>query len=180
MRQNLILLIFFFFSLPIFGQEEQPHFSDLVPYVTTPEDVIDEILKLAEVNNSDILIDLGSGDGRIPIRAAQKFGIKALGVEIDADLIKQSKQNAKDAGVSDLVEFEQGDLFGMDFSEATVVILYLFPDINEKLMPRLKAMKSGTRIVSHKYPIGDWKPEKILEFESEEGRIHKLLFFRVP
>lgn len=179
MRLQIFMLLFILFSLPILGQEK-PHFSDLVPYVTTPENVIDEILKLAEVSNSDVLIDLGSGDGRIPIRAAEKFGIKTLGVEIDADLIELSIQNANEAEVSHLVKFDQGDLFAMDFSEATVVVLYLFPDINEKLMPKLKAMKSGTRIVSHKYPIGDWEPDKSIEVKSEEGRIHKLMLWIVP
>ncbi len=180
MRIRLLLSIVFLWSLQSLGQQEQPHFSDLVPYVTTPLDVIDEILALAEVDSTDVLIDLGSGDGRIPIRAAQKFGIKAIGVEIDADLIKQSELNAKEVGVSGLVKFEQGDLFAMDFSEATVVVLYLFPDINEKLMPRLKSLDSGTRIVSHKYPIGDWKPEKTVLVNSLDGKEHTLLFWKVP
>src|SRR5213078_4351665 len=123
-----------------------------VIFVPTPQEVVDEMLKLAGVKKGDVLYDLGSGDGRIPVTAAKKFGIRAVGVDIDPQRIEEAKENAKKNGVAKLVEFRNEDLFRTRFSEATVVTLYLLPDLNVKLRPRLLAeLKPGTRVVSHQF-----------------------------
>jgi ubiquinone/menaquinone biosynthesis C-methylase UbiE len=115
---------------------------------------------MANVGPDDFLIDLGSGDGRIPITAAKKFGIRAMGVDLNPARIAESNANAKEAGVNDKVEFKQGDLFQQDISKATVLTMYLLPDVNMKLRPKiLKDLKPGTRVVSHAFSMGDWTPE---------------------
>jgi len=130
-----------------------------IHYVPTSNGVAEAMLKLAKTTSSDVVYDLGSGDGRIPIAAAKKFGAKGVGVEIDADLIKKSNQNARKAGVADRVQFLQQDLFKTDLSEATVVTLYLSNSINFRLRSSLQQLKPGTRIVSHRFTFGDWKPD---------------------
>jgi len=130
-----------------------------IHYVPTSNGVAEAMLKLAHTTASDVVYDLGSGDGRIPIAAAKKFGARAVGVEIDADLIKQSNRNAQKAGVADRVRFVQQDLFKTDLAEATVVTLYLSNSINFRLRSRLEQLKPGTRIVSHRFTFGDWKPD---------------------
>jgi ribosomal protein L11 methylase PrmA len=128
------------------------------------------------VGKGDVVYDLGSGDGRIAIAAAKKFGIKAVGIDIDPQRISEANENARKAGVSHLVEFRQEDLFKADFREATVVTLYLLPDLNVKLRPRLwEELKPGTRIVSHQFDMGSWKPEKRLE---SNGRL--VYFWTIP
>ena len=135
-----------------------------VIYVPTPYEVVDEMLQLAGVKKGDVLYDLGSGDGRIPVTAAKKFGIRAVGIDIDPTRIEEAKENAKRNGVTKLVEFRNEDLFRTRFGEATVVTLYLLPDLNVKLRPRLLAeLKPGSRIVSHQFDMGTWKPEKRVE-----------------
>ncbi len=135
-----------------------------VIFVPTPHEVVDDMLRLANVRKGDILYDLGSGDGRIAIAAAKKYGIRAVGIEIDPERIREANENAKKAGVASLVEFRQEDLFKADFKEATVITLYLLPDLNVKLRPRLwEELRPGTRIVSHQFDMGTWKPEKRLE-----------------
>lgn len=135
-----------------------------VMYVPTPEATVDAMLKLAEVRAGDVLYDLGSGDGRIPIAAAKQFGIRAVGIEIDPQLVSEAKANAKAAGVADKVTFRREDLFQADIREATVVTLYLLPRLNEQLMPKLlRDLKPGTRIVSHVFPMGSWKPEQTID-----------------
>ena len=146
-----------------------------VIYVPTPQVVVDEMLKLAGVHKGDVLYDLGSGDGRIPVTAAKRFGIRAVGIDIDPERIREAADNAKRAGVTALVEFRREDLFTADFSEASVVTLYLLPELNERLMPRLLELKPGTRIVSHQFDMGDWKPDKRLELD---GRT--IYLWRVP
>jgi tRNA G37 N-methylase Trm5 len=136
-----------------------------VVFVPTPEEVVERMLQVAKVNSNDVLYDLGSGDGRIPITAVKKYGVKrAVGIDIDPQRIKEANENAKKAGVTDKVEFRQQDLFESDFSEATVVTLYLLPELNVKLRSQLfKQLKPGTRIVSHAFDMGDWKPEQTLD-----------------
>jgi ribosomal protein L11 methylase PrmA len=132
-----------------------------VPYVPTPEPVVDAMLKLAQVKRGDVLYDLGSGDGRIVIAAAKRYGVRGTGVDIDPRRIDEANANARKAGVAKLVRFVNRDLFEVDFSEATVVTLYLLPRINLQLRPKLLAeLKPGTRIVSHGFDMGDWKPEQ--------------------
>src|SRR5580765_1453049 len=130
-----------------------------IHYVPTSNGVAEAMLKLANTTSADVVYDLGSGDGRIPIAAAKKFGARGVGVEIDAELIKQSNRNARKAGVADRVRFLQQDLFKTDLSEATVVTLYLSNSINFRLRSRLEQLKPGTRIVSHRFTFGDWKPD---------------------
>jgi Methyltransferase domain len=139
-----------------------------VPYVPTPQSVVDTMLKVAKVGKNDVLYDLGSGDGRIVVTAAQKFGTQGVGIDIDPERIAEANQNAQKAGVSDRVKFVQQDLFNTDLSKATVVTLYLLPDVNLKLRPKLfKELKPGTRIVSHAFDMGDWKPQQTLNVDGK-------------
>lgn len=147
-------------AAPAAAQSRQPD----VIFVPTPQDLVEDMLRLADVKKGDVLYDLGSGDGRIPITAARKYGVRGVGIDIDPERIKEALDNARKAGVTKLVEFRLEDLFQTNFREATVVTLYLLPDLNMKLRPRLLAeLKPGTRIVSHQFDMGDWKPEKKLK-----------------
>jgi len=137
-----------------------------VPYVPTPQVVVDEMLRLANVGPEDFVIDLGCGDGRIPVTAAAYFGARALGVDIDPGRIAESHANAKAAGVTGRVEFLNRNLFDLDISRATVVTMYLLPDINLKLRPRLfETLKPGTRVLSHDFSMGDWKPDRVVSVQ---------------
>jgi ubiquinone/menaquinone biosynthesis C-methylase UbiE len=126
------------------------------------------MLQVAKVGKNNVLYDLGSGDGRIVNTAAQKFGTRGVGIDINPERIKEANENAQKAGVIDRVKFIQQDLFNTDFSEATVVTLYLLPEVNAKLRPKLlKELKPGSRIVSHAFDMGDWKPQQILNVEGK-------------
>jgi SAM-dependent methyltransferase len=131
-----------------------------VPFITTPDNVTLEMLRLANVGPGDHVIDLGSGDGRIVILAARRFNATGLGVEIVPDLVRKSISNAQAAGVADRVSFSEQDLFKTDLSAATVVTMYLLPDVNLQLRPALLSLKPGTRLVSHDWDMGDWKPDQ--------------------
>lgn len=131
-----------------------------VPFVISPPAVTEAMLKLARVGPNDFVIDLGSGDGRIVILAAKKHGARGLGVEIDPRLVAESRANAQKAGVAAQVEFRNEDLFKTDLARATVITMYLLPDVNMLLRPRLLALKPGTRIVSHDWHMGDWGPDE--------------------
>lgn len=131
-----------------------------VPFVVTPDNVTQAMLELARVGPGDHVIDLGSGDGRIVITAARRFGASGLGVEIDPALVAKSIENARKAGVEAKAKFVEQDLFKTDLAPATVVTLYLLPDVNLKLRPALLALKAGTRVVSHDWDMGDWKPDR--------------------
>ena len=134
-----------------------------VHYVPTPDAVVEAMLDVANVSASDVLYDLGSGDGRIPIAAASRFGTRGVGIELDPDLVEVANENRRRAGVEDKVVFVQGDLFEQDLSAATVITLYLLPQLNMKLRPTLLKLKPGTRIVSHDFGMGDWKPDRTLK-----------------
>ena len=135
-----------------------------VIYVPTPQPVVDAMLELAGVNSNDVLSDLGSGDGRIPVTAAKKFGIRAVGIDINPVRIREANANAEKAGVTELVTFREEDLFEADISEASVVTLYLLQSLNVRLRPKLLSeLKPGTRIVSHAFRMGDWEPEQTRE-----------------
>lgn len=168
---GLVLTLLFTWGDPAFGAapgragagliaQEGSNTPD-VPYVPTPQEVVDEMLKLGGVKKGDVVYDLGCGDGRIVITAAKKFGARGTGVDIDPERIEEAKQNAREAGVTDRVRFLQQNLFDADIREATVVTLYLLPSVNLKLRPKLQHdLKPGTRVVSHSFDMGDWKPDK--------------------
>jgi SAM-dependent methyltransferase len=140
-----------------------------VIYVPTPQNVVDAMLKMANVTAKDVVYDLGSGDGRIPITAAQKYGARGVGIDINPERIKEANANLAKANVGDKVRFLNQDLFETDLSPATVITLYLLPSLNQKLIPKLKALKPGTRIVSHSFDMGtEWPPEKT---EDVQGRM---------
>lgn len=150
----------------------------LAPYLPTPDDVVDRMLRLAAVVPSDVVYDLGSGDGRILIAAARQFGARGVGLEIDPALIAQSRQAAIAAGVADRVEFRLQDVMTADISEATVVTIYLLAASNARLQPRLAALRPGSRIVTHQYPIGTWEPARVETFTDAAGRARTLLLYR--
>ena len=132
-----------------------------VIYYPTPPETVAEMLRLANIQSGDLLYDLGSGDGRIPIAAAKQFGIRAVGIEIDPKLITAAESNARTAGVDQLVRFRNEDMFRIDVSEATIVTLYLSEKINVLLRPKLlRELRPGSRIISHDFRMGDWKPEQ--------------------
>jgi SAM-dependent methyltransferase len=138
-------------------------FSDTdVPFIITPDNVTLEMLKLANVGPKDYVLDLGSGDGRIVILAAKRFGARGLGVEIVPDLVRQSNANARAAGVADRAEFREQDLFKTDLSAASAITMYLLPEVNLQLRPALLALKPGTRLVSHDWDMGDWQPDQTI------------------
>jgi SAM-dependent methyltransferase len=157
-------------------QERRPVRTPDIHFVATRQPVADAMLKLARVTASDVVYDLGSGDGRIVVTAAQKYGARSVGVEIDPKLVAVSRQIALEGGVADRTRFIEGDLFKADLSEATVVTLYLSNTVNMRLEPKLKReLKSGVRIVSQRFPIGNWTPEASIEFEGE-----RLFLWTVP
>jgi SAM-dependent methyltransferase len=132
-----------------------------VKYVPSPQSVVDAMLQIAHVTAADIVYDLGSGDGRIPITAAQRYGARAVGVELEPRLVAEASDNAKKAGVAGRVWFVNQDLFETDFSDATVVTLFLMPRLNQQLIPKLKALRPGARVVSHMWDMGpDWPPDQ--------------------
>jgi SAM-dependent methyltransferase len=145
--------------------------QDEVPFVTTPDNVTLAMLELAGVGASDHVIDLGSGDGRIVINAARRFGASGLGVEIVGDLVRSSRDNARRAGVAERVEFLEQDLFLTDLDRASVITMYLLPAVNLQLRPRLLALKPGTRIVSHDWDMGDWTPDRSRRVSAPEKKI---------
>jgi len=139
------------------------------PYVTTPPPVVDAMLKLAGTRKTDVVYDLGCGDGRIVIAAAKQYGARGVGVDINPELIQQARANAKREGVESLVRFTARDVFEMDFREATVVMLYLLPDMHRKLSPRLQQdLRPGARIVTHTFDLGDWKPHQTQNVNGEQ------------
>jgi precorrin-6B methylase 2 len=156
--------------------------QSLAPYIPTPEDVVDRMLVLAEVRRDDVVIDLGCGDGRIPIRAAQKYGARAIGVDIDPQRIAESRANARAAGVEHLTEFRVEDALATDLSKASVVTLYLFSSANLMLRPRLQQqLRPGSRVVSHAFSMGpDWPADKLDTFISARGDAITLYLWRIP
>ncbi|MFW6140457.1 MAG: SAM-dependent methyltransferase [Acidobacteriota bacterium] len=151
-----------------------------VPYVPTPMAVAAEIFRLAAIKQGDVLLDLGCGDGRIPITAALQYGIKGYGVDLNPERIRESRENAKEAGVEHLVEFYEQDLYETDLTKASVITLYLLPSVNLKLRPKiLKETKPGTRIISHDFNMSEWSPDKdSMVFADEET--HVVYYWIVP
>ena len=150
------------------AQNGPPKHAPDVPYVPSPNAVVDAMLKLADVKKSDTVYDLGCGDGRIVIAAAKDYGAHGVGVDINPERIQEARENAKKARVESLVKFEENDLFDADIHDATVVTLYLLPNVNIRLRPKLlRDLKPGTRVVSHSFDLDEWKPDKE---ESVDGR----------
>ena len=164
------------------GRSQQANAQDtnfdgkkIVPFVPSPQEVVDKMVEMAGVKKGDVVYDMGSGDGRIVIAAAKK-GARAIGFEIDGDLVKESRENIRKAGVQNLAEIRQQDILTVDFSPASVVTMYLLPDVNLKLKPNLLSqLKPGSRIVSHSFDMGDWKADKV---ERVDGRT--IYFWTIP
>jgi SAM-dependent methyltransferase len=145
---------------PRVAQAQDLESKKIVPFVPTPQEVVDKMIELAGVKKGDVVYDLGSGDGRIVITAAKK-GARAVGFDVDGDLVKESRENIRKAGVQELAEIRQQDILTVDLSGASVVTMYLLPDVNLKLRPNvLSQMRPGSRVVSHAFDMGDWKPDK--------------------
>lgn len=139
-----------------------------VPYVATPNKTVRGMLELANVTKRDTVYDLGSGDGRIPVTAAQRYGAHGVGIEIKPSLVDRARKNAKLSGVNDKVEFRQGDIFEANFSEATVVTMYLFPEVNLKLRPMLfEQLEPGTPVVSHSFDMNGWEPDSTVRVNND-------------
>jgi SAM-dependent methyltransferase len=141
-------------------QSQDLESKKIVPFVPTPQEVVDKMIELAGVKKGDTVYDLGSGDGRIVITAAKK-GARAVGFDVDGSLVKESRENIRKAGVQNLAEIRQQDILTVDLSPASVVTMYLLPDVNLKLKPNLLSqLKPGSRVVSHAFDMGDWQPDK--------------------
>jgi hypothetical protein len=156
-----------------------------VPYVPTPQEVVERMLEIAKVGPHDYLIDLGSGDGRIVVTAARKYGTRGFGVDLNPERIRESNENASRAGVADKVAFYQRDLFETSLAEATVITMYLLPRVNIELRPKLLELRPGTRLVSHDFDMGDWKPDNYIKIDAPDkyggaGGSSEIYFWVVP
>ena len=159
-------------------QENDP---SLAPYVVTPPEVVEEMLRLAEVGKDDLVYDLGSGDGRIVITAARRYGARGAGFELEPDLVRRAREDARRAGVDGLAEFHQQDVMTVDLTPATVVTIYLSREANLLLRPRLVSqLRPGSRVVSHDFDMGDWSPVRVLRLRDDSGREHSLFLWRIP
>jgi cyclopropane fatty-acyl-phospholipid synthase-like methyltransferase len=179
-RRLILILAILVTTVVVPAQGQQALRSPDVIFVPTPQEVVDAMLKLAKVTKNDVIYDLGSGDGRIPITAAKTYGARGVGIDIDPQRIKEATENLKTAGVGDRVKFLNQDLFTTDISEATVVTLYLLPSLNVKLIPKLnKELKPGTRIVSHAFDMSsDGTERKPRETLNVNGRT--VYFWTIP
>jgi protein-L-isoaspartate O-methyltransferase len=161
---------------------EAPSFTQTLdaPYVPTPPEIVAEMLRGTRVGTGDVVYDLGSGDGRIVLAAVRDFGARGVGIELDAALVQKSRDAASTLGVADRATFIWKDIFDVDLSPATVVTIYLFPEVNARLVPKLmRELRPGSRVVSHEYPLGDWPPERWIQVTSTV-RKHTLRFWTVP
>ncbi|MBX9810428.1 MAG: class I SAM-dependent methyltransferase [Burkholderiales bacterium] len=171
-------------SLTALSATAQDGKGDVV-YVPTPQVVVEEMLEMAKVGPSDFIIDLGSGDGRIVITAAKKFGARGFGVDLDAYLLKKARESARREGVAERAQFVEQNLFEADLSHATVITSYLLPEMNEKLRPKLLALKPGTRVVTHDYDMGEWHPDEQKTLDVPEKQVGDpgksyIFFYIVP
>jgi ubiquinone/menaquinone biosynthesis C-methylase UbiE len=176
-----IVPVLFCLSLALVPSYQAAQHKQLdVPFVPTKYPVVDEMLKMANVQKTDIVYDLGCGDGRLVIGAAQKYGARGVGIDIDPERIKESKDNAAKAGVSNLVQFLEQDLFQTDFHEATVMTLYLLSSVNRRLRPKLlQELKPGTRVVSHDFDMDEWKPDQSSEVLADDIS-HDVFLWIIP
>ncbi|HXG51724.1 MAG TPA: methyltransferase domain-containing protein [candidate division Zixibacteria bacterium] len=166
-------------TLPVRAQSGDQE-GKIVPYVPTPQEVVERMLELAGVKKGDVVYDLGSGDGRIVVTAAKKYGVRAVGFEIDPERIKESQENIRKAGVGHLVEIRRQDIRTVDLSQASVLTMYLLPEVNLMIRPNIwKQMKPGSRVVSHDFDMGDWKPLKTEHIKDRSGWDHTLYLWHV-
>jgi hypothetical protein len=181
LRPAAAALAAFFLCLPAAAQKDkdyEPHVGQAgkdVIWVPTPDDVVERMLRMAQVTANDYVVDLGAGDGKIAIAAAKKFGARAMGIEYNPEMAKHAQRNAEKAGVTGRARIVQGDIFVTDFSQATVLTMYLLPALNLKLRPQILAMRPGTRVVSHSFSMDDWEAD---ETSSLDGR--RAYFWVVP
>jgi len=169
----LLLLIACACSIPVWTDGE-------VPFVPTPPEVIDRMLAMARVQRGDVIYDLGSGDGRIIIRAALKYGVRGVGIEIDPDLVRKAQEEARRQKVDQLVEFRAEDALAVDVSPATVVTLYMLPEFNAKLRSRFdRQLRPGSRVVSHDFEIQGWVPDRVEKVKGDFVHDHTILLFEV-
>jgi SAM-dependent methyltransferase len=158
-------------------EEDSPY---IAPYVPTPQEVVDRMLQLAQVTDGDVVYDLGSGDGRIVITAARRYGVKAVGFEIDPSLVKTSRDNVKEAGLEHLVEIREEDIRTVDLSPASVLTLYLYPAANLRLRSTImRQLKPGSRVVSHQFTMGTWKPDRIDQITDSTGTLRTFYLWRI-
>lgn len=159
------------------AQETGWQSKKIVPFVPTPEEVVEKMLELAEIKDGDVVYDLGSGDGRIVIMAAKKYGVRAVGFEIDPRLVKESRERIRREKLEHLAEIREQDILTVDLSPATVLTMYLLPDVNLKLKPKiLKQLRPGARVVSHDFDMGEWQPEKVVS----AGDSDTVYLWRIP
>jgi precorrin-6B methylase 2 len=155
----------------VLAQAQQPGFESkkIVPFVPTPQEVVEGMLELAQAKKGDVVYDLGSGDGRIVITAAKKYEARAVGFEIDPELIRRSRESIRREGLEKLAEIREQDILTVDLSQANVLTMYLLPSVNLKLRPKiLSEMAPGSRVVSHAFDMGDWKPDKIVQIDGRD------------
>jgi predicted O-methyltransferase YrrM len=168
-------------AAPAQAQRTRPTSESLAPYAPTPYDVVDRMLTLARVAKDDVVYDLGSGDGRLVIQAAKKYGARGVGIDIDPERIRESRANAREAGVESRVEFRLENALATDISDATVVTLYLLSSSNLKLRPKLQQeLAPGARVVSHNFSMGgEWKPDKVDQFTDSNGSTRVLYLWTI-
>ena len=167
-------------GLIVHAEEQDPSSTYIAPFVPTPHEVVERMLELAEVSPSDVVYDLGSGDGRIIIAAARKYGAKAVGFEIDPALVTHSRRNIKEAGLEHLAEIREEDIRSADLSPATVVTMYLYPRANFRLRPAIRRqLKPGSRVVALDFGMGDWQPDRVERMTDSSGFLRTLFLWRI-
>ena len=163
-----------------YAEEQDRDSTYIAPFVPTPQEVVDRMLELAQVSQGDLLYDLGSGDGRIVITAARRYGAQAVGFEIDPALVTDSKRNIKEAGVEALAEIRDQDVRTVDLSPASVVTMYLYPGANLRLRAAImRQLKPGSRVVSHDFSMGDWKPDRVERMTDSAGLVRTIYLWRI-
>lgn len=163
-----------------YAEEQDRDSTYIAPFVPTPQEVVDRMLELAQVSQGDLLYDLGSGDGRIVITAARRYGARAVGFEIDPALVTHSKRNIKEAGVEALAEIREQDIRTADLSPASVVTMYLYPGANLRLRAAIMhQLKPGSRVVSHNFSMGDWKPDRVDQMTDSAGLVRTIYLWRI-